>query len=267
MTTYERWIQKKVLITVRTYPTPAKKGIEVSCTAGITDDGQWIRLFPIPYRFLDHDKRFTKYQYIEASVAKSLSDTRPESYKVDVSSIKILPDAISSDNQWEARKNRIFPLKSKSLCSLQAERNLRKQPTLGFFKPKVITCFKIRPTNSKWSEGEIARLKQYPLFGNAPLTQLEKLPFDFFYEFYCDDPGCHGHILSCIDWEIGAAFLQWRKKYGNVWEQKFRETFETKMIIEYETYFFVGTMRTHPDAWIIIGLFYPPKQKLQAALF
>jgi hypothetical protein len=41
MTIYERWIKKRVLITVRTYPTPAKKGIEVSCTAGITDDGKW----------------------------------------------------------------------------------------------------------------------------------------------------------------------------------------------------------------------------------
>jgi len=57
MTAYEQ-SPKKVLITVRTYPTPARKGVEVSCTAGITDDGKWIRLFPIPYRFLDWDKRF-----------------------------------------------------------------------------------------------------------------------------------------------------------------------------------------------------------------
>ena len=50
--------QKRVLITVRTYPTPAKKGVEVSCTAGVTEEGKWIRLFPIPYRFMDPECSF-----------------------------------------------------------------------------------------------------------------------------------------------------------------------------------------------------------------
>jgi hypothetical protein len=72
------WIKKRVLITVRTYPVPAKKGIEVSCTAGITDDGKWIRLFPIPYRFLDEDKRFSKYQWIDVDVTKAKDDPRPD---------------------------------------------------------------------------------------------------------------------------------------------------------------------------------------------
>jgi len=55
------WQPKRVLILVRTYPTPAHKGIEVSCTAGVTDDGQWIRLFPIPYRYMAVETRFHKY--------------------------------------------------------------------------------------------------------------------------------------------------------------------------------------------------------------
>ena len=37
MGTYEKWIKKQVLITVRTYPTPSKTVIEASCTAGICD--------------------------------------------------------------------------------------------------------------------------------------------------------------------------------------------------------------------------------------
>ncbi len=51
------WERKKVLITVRTYPSPAQKTIEASCTAGITEDGQWIRLFPIPWRLLADGQR------------------------------------------------------------------------------------------------------------------------------------------------------------------------------------------------------------------
>ncbi len=214
MTTYERPIKKKVLVTVRTYPTPAKKGVEVSCTAGITDDSKWIRLFPIPYRFLDWDKRFRKYQYIEANVTKSESDVRPESFKIDIGSIKILPESVPSTDKWKARKSIIFPLKSRSLCFLQNERNLNKEPTLGFFKPKVVSSFKIKPARSYWNEEELARFKQYSLFDNAPATQLEKLPFDFFYEFICDEPGCNGHLLSCTDWEMGASYWSWKDKYG-----------------------------------------------------
>jgi len=43
------------------------------------------------------------------------------------------------------------------------------------------------------------------------------------------------------------------------WERKFRDRFETEMILENDTHFFVGTIHTHPSEWIIIGLFYPPK--------
>ena len=259
MTSYQRWTKKRVLITVRTYPVPTKKSIEVSCTAGITDDGKWIRLFPIPYRFLDSDKRFRKYQYIEANIAKAESDPRPESHNLDIDSIEILPGAIPPDNKWKARKDEIFPLKARSLCSLQYERDLNKEPTLGFFKPKVISGLRMEKTSGKWSEEEVARLRQYPLFGNAPQIELEKIPFIFSYAFSCDDPNCCTHILSCTDWEMGAAYRAWRVKYGASWERKFRDRFETEMILEKDTHFFVGTMRTHPDAWIIVGLFYPPK--------
>ena len=66
---------RRALIVVRTYPTPAQQGIEVSCTAAITPAGDWMRLFPVPYRFLDPDKRFRKYQWVKVRVSKA-SDHR-----------------------------------------------------------------------------------------------------------------------------------------------------------------------------------------------
>ena len=252
-----KWIKRRVLITARTYPVPSKKSIEVSCTAGITDEGKWIRLFPIPYRFLDHDKRFTKYQYIEASVAKATSDPRSESYNIDIDSIRILTPPLTTDNNWAERKTLIFPLQTKSLCYLQQQRDLNKEPTLGFFKPKTINEFIIERTSDTWEKEDYERLAQYSLFRNVPITQLEKIPYTFSYRFHCDEPGCPGHSLMCTDWEMGAAFRSWKSKYPNNWEQKFRDRFETEMILGRDTHFFVGTIHVHPDAWIIIGLFYP----------
>lgn len=259
MTTYPGWTKKTVLITARTYPVPSRKSVEVSCTAGITDDGKWIRLFPVPYRFLDQDKRFRKYQHIEANVIKAQSDTRLESYKIDIDSIKILSEPIPTDNKWEDRKAKILPLKSPSLCFLQAERDRTKEPTLGFFKPRTITGFRIEPTSSQWTESELASLRQYTLFGETLYYNLEKLPYEFSYEFKCHHPSCTTHKLKCIDWELGASYWSWRRQYGSNWERKFRDTYEDKMILGRDTHFFVGTVHLHPDAWVIIGLFYPPK--------
>src|SRR5436305_10351583 len=103
------WAEKRVLITVRTYPVPAQKGIEVSCTGGITDDGKWIRLFPVPYRFLADDKRFTKYQWITVSATKPTTDTRPESFTPNLDTLKI-GDRLSTADNWRTRREIVGPL-------------------------------------------------------------------------------------------------------------------------------------------------------------
>jgi hypothetical protein len=55
------WSTKRLLIVVKTYPVPAHKGVEVSCTAGVTREGDWIRLYPVPFRFLQQDQQFSRY--------------------------------------------------------------------------------------------------------------------------------------------------------------------------------------------------------------
>jgi hypothetical protein len=67
--------------------------------------------------------------------------------------------------------------------------------------------------------------------------------------------------MMCTDWEMGQAYREWRRKYGDAeWEAKFRQKFETEMIEKNDTHFFVGTVHKNPASWIIVGLFYPPKQ-------
>jgi hypothetical protein len=256
---------KRALIVVRTYPSPAKQGVEVSCTAAITDKGEWLRLFPVPYRFLEHDQRFRKYQWVEVGVTKA-KDARPESYKLDRNSIKILTEPLPTANEWQARKDVISPLMSRSVCELQRERNEHGHPTLGIFRPKVIERLVIKPESLTWSVAQLSILRQGHLWQKKPAVELEKVPYSFRYEFHCDDDSCKGHKMICTDWEIGEAWRRWSKEYGKDWEEKFRLRFETEMIEKYDTHFYVGTVHKHPDAWIIVGLFYPPKPK-DAGLF
>jgi len=255
-----QWIRKKVLVTVRTYPTPAWKGVEVSCTAGVTEDFRWIRLFPVPYRFLSFDKRFRKYQWVELEAKKS-SDHRPESYEINIDSIKILSDPLPTDSNWKARKDILFPLKAQSLCSLKAQRDAIGAPTLGFFKPRTITGFQIEEADAEWTPEQRARLQQSSFFDTKPREELEKIPWTFSYTFTCDEPSCAGHKLMCTDWEIGESYRKWSKTYGRQWDRYLKDKYETEMILAKDTHFFVGTLHEHPGTWIIVGLFYPSRER------
>ena len=59
----------KVLITVMTYPYPSREYRETVCTAGITEAGQWVRLYPIDYRYRPEHQKFRKWQWIEVALA------------------------------------------------------------------------------------------------------------------------------------------------------------------------------------------------------
>jgi hypothetical protein len=256
--------KRKILITVKTYPLPSKKTIEASCTAGITDEGKWIRLFPLPFRQLESSKQFKKYQWIEANIIKA-SDPRTENYKIDFNSITLIGAPIPTSNNWKLRKEKVLPLAKSSLCYLQNSWN-ETGATLGIFKPRCINELIIEPEEiPDWTEDELATLNQQSMFDNKFVTPLEKIPYKFKYRFYCHDTSCLGHTLSITDWEAGQAYRNFRELYKENWETQFRKKFEYDMTYNRDIYLYVGTMRAHPNIWIIIGLFYPKKEELTHA--
>ncbi|MPZ51035.1 MAG: hypothetical protein GEU75_17330 [Dehalococcoidia bacterium] len=255
---FDRWETKRALIVVKTYPTPAWKGGEVVCTAAITEEGQWLRLFPIPYRLLGTESQFEKYQWIEAKVTKASSDARPESYNVDMDSIKLLQPRLTTAMNWQSRKAIVIPLLAPSMCWLREQNIANNRPTLGLVKPSVIKRLRIEPTKADWSPAEMARLNQLRLIDSTHV-QLEKVPYTFFYDFDCSTPDCPGHKMSCTDWEMTQAFRSWTEKYGDGWEVQFRNRFDSEMREKFDTHFYVGTVHGNPHNWVIVGLFYPPK--------
>ena len=249
-------MQLKVLIVAKTYPQPAWRGIEVSCTQGVTEQGDWIRLFPVPFRLLQGPQQFKRYQWIGVDTTKA-KDPRPESYHIDPDSIRILSDPISTRNKWEARKALLYPLLSPSIEDLEKARKA-SGTSLGFIRPRMIERLVIQPVDPDWTSEQKARLAQQDMFYQKPSRPLEKIPVNFKYCFHCADLTCNGHTMKVNDWEICQAYRSWKQKYGSGWE-KFRLRFETEMIEEKDTCFFVGTLSRHPHRWTITGLFYPPK--------
>jgi len=99
----------KMLITVKTYPLSSNKYEELVCTAGVLEDGRWIRIYPIPFRSLPQEKKFEKYEWIQVDLVRNTSDFRPESYKPksDASHIQIL-GKIGTEHEWAERKKYIL---------------------------------------------------------------------------------------------------------------------------------------------------------------
>lgn len=102
------YVERSVLITVRAYPTLSGKYAELVCTAGFREDGSWIRIYPLPFRSLEDEKRFKKYQWIEIDLEKNPKDQRPESYRPGgIENIQPLKTT-DTKNAWEKRRELIL---------------------------------------------------------------------------------------------------------------------------------------------------------------
>jgi len=49
--------KKKIYVVAKTYPTMSDKYSHLVCTAGILEDGSWIRLYPVPFLKLNETQR------------------------------------------------------------------------------------------------------------------------------------------------------------------------------------------------------------------
>jgi hypothetical protein len=250
---------KQVLIAVKAYPNPSKKYGETVCCAGIDlQTGSWIRLYPIPFRDLDSSQKFKKYTIIKVRCWKARDDTRAESYKVDSDSIEVVR-WLDSGRKWHERAKIVLPTLRPSFCDIS--RSADHGPSLGMFRPREVDFSWKRSSCASEAEREAcyAQLSFFDKQKNA----IEAIPFDFYYQFKCAGvEGCAGHKLSIIDWEIGEAYRDWRRKYGSerLLLEKIAEKWLSQMCAEKnDVCFYVGNMHRFRDHFMVLGVFWPKK--------
>jgi len=272
---------RKVFITVKTYPTLSKKYDELVCTAGILDDGSWGRIYPLPFRKLDYENRYRKYQWLEAPLVKNEGDPRPESYKIaNIDQVKLLGEAIGTKQGWAERKDIIFnnnPVYS-DLDNLIKKAN-NNELSIAVFKPSAIQDLVIEQTDRQWSQENLAILeaksKQLSLFQTPEEVKREfmvvdKLPYKFSYKFRdCND---RESTLMIEDWEIGMLYWNCLEQAGGN-ESNALKLVKKKYIDEFskkDIFLFLGTTRQFhgwaKNPFVIIGVFYPPVNN-QLSLF
>jgi hypothetical protein len=259
----------KILILCKTYPSPSEKYTETSCVAGLEENGNLIRLFPVPFRLIRDDVQFKKWQWISAQIYRAKDDRRPESHKIYVDTIKLLGDPLPTSKAWQARREALSDIPIfDDFAALEAAREL-KGPTLGIVRPRQIVSLEITPTTSAdWTDAELKKLvksqQQAGLFDDSDaksLSTLRKLPFSFHYRYQCDADGIiteYRHKIA--DWEAGALFWNCRQRYRDAWEKPFREKLENQLPST-DLMFLMGTIHRFPGQWLIVSLIYPPRNK------
>lgn len=256
----------KLLITVKTYPIPSAKYGELVCTAGVTEDRRFIRLYPVNFRDQPFSKQYQKYQWIEVEAERHTGrDSRKESYRPDCDTLVTLGEPIATHRgDWSERGKFVLPLRSPSLESLRDQREADKT-SLGIFRPKIVHDLVVEPTEREWKQSFLQELRQARLWDDRSVSREppRKVPYKFKYFFVCDDPRCTGHRMMNEDWELGA--LYWRLIDAGATEleavQKVREKFLDELCgPDRDTHFFVGTILSHPKNWVVIGVYWPKRQ-------
>jgi hypothetical protein len=274
-------IRKKVLLTVITYPLPSRSYDELVCTAGILENGTWIRIYPVPLSFLMGQKKdgklqSYKYTWIELDLRRRTDDFRPESHSpvnYDFRDL-VIHQRVDTKGNWAVRKDYCLKDVYTNLEKLIDSSKAPYNKSLATFKPAVIERLEIEKDEREWKNEWHELRKQGDLFSQdkPPETLIPKLPYKFYYRFN-DDSGKSSRLMI-EDWEIGQ--LYWnclRAADGNESKalEKVKQRYEDEFINQKEIHFFLGTtrqwhLRRSKNPFVIIGVFYP-KSEQQMKLF
>ncbi len=269
--------RKKVLLTVTTYPLPSRSYDELVCTAGLLEDGSWIRIYPVPLSFLMNMSRsgemdVRKYTWIELDLERHQKDFRPESHSPPTrtfESMKVLWH-LGPDANWAARKEVCLKKMYTNLTKLIADSQEPTNVSLATFKPARIIGFDVEEDTRDWKPVWQELRQQLDLFAEGaqeePKQMIPKLPYKFFYRFV-DEEGRESRMMI-EDWEIGQ--LYWnclRRANGDeqVALEKVREKYEHTFLTKHDIHLFLGTTQKFhamraPNPFVIIGVFYPKRE-------
>jgi hypothetical protein len=238
-----------------------------------------MRIYPVPFRLLEYQNRYRKFDWIESSFSKNTSDQRPESFRPnDPGSIRIIGE-MGTDDQWRERRKLVLGkarVHDRLGDLIEAAHN--NTLSLAVFKPAKILDFISEETDRDWDPEKVEEMRskgdQGELFGSQnwkdTLKLIPKLPYKFSYRF-TDEEG-RPSTLQVLDWETGQLFWNCLKNAEGdegIALQKVRQKyFDT--FIKTNLHFFLGTTLTYhrwaPNPWVIIGVF-PAPYVLQEILF
>ncbi len=201
----------RILVTVKTYPELSKTYGETVCTAGLREDGTWVRLYPVPFRRLDEGEQYRLYDWITCPLTKHSGDERPESYRPTGEIERI--DHVGTSDNWRERRELLLgrPRIHRSLDEIihAAKNNVM---SLAVFKPAQVIDFGWEATDRKWDPAKLDAVRgitaQPDLFDDQSWCRtfqiVDKVPYNFHYRI--EDADGRKSRMRILEWQLGALY-------------------------------------------------------------
>ena len=266
-------LKHRVLITVKTYPTLSRRHGETVCTAGVREDGSWVRIYPVPFRRLSETEQYSKYDWVECKLIKSKGDLRPESYgPADVGELTPAGHVDTAD-KWRERRKLLLktaPVATRLKPLIAAAKS--NTVSLAVFKPNKVVNLVVEKEERDWDPAKVtemrAKSKQVELFSDERWREtfkiIPKLPYSFSHQF--EDADGKESTLQILDWEIGALFWKCLRQ-SNCREDMALNKVRSKYLTQFpktDLHFFLGTTQQFhqiaPNPWVIVGVFPIPHE-------
>lgn len=253
----------RVVITVKAAPTPSATYGETVCVAGISADlarPGWLRLYPINFRYLQQDVRFSKYDIVSVEATPASQDQRAESFRPHMSSLVVERHL----KPWRPRRQWIDPYIEDSMCALNgAARANPHSKSLALVRPVDVRGFKIEP-HPGWTPDEKRRIDAYvsqlDLFDDDDRAPLEAPRFRGSYQWRCGELTCRGHEQGVLDWEFVALQRHLRGRTDSEAIAALRTRFLDELCASHrDVAFFVGNQAKRAHVFSVLGVYYPKK--------
>lgn len=244
----------ELLVNCKTYPAVSKKYVETVCTGGVQASGEFVRLYPVPFRLLDSEERYERWEIIRVRVYRDTKDTRPESWHLmpgtPIERVKTLKTA---KKRWEWMRETIHS------SSQEME---SKGVTNGCVQIEPIELYwKADP--KEWTAVQRQVIEQRDLYASEEQMSViaERVPYEFRlkYREIGNPTEFDNKVLS---WSYYQGFLRERNRVGS--DKEAMETIANKIrksIFDPDRCVF-AILGTHSrfGHWMISGLYYVPRK-------
>lgn len=252
----------RVLILVKASPQPSKQYGDTVCVAGVALDGplRWVRLYPVPFRYLEGAKRFKKYDVVTVTVRNAGADKRPESLKINADGLGVETHL----SGWERRSRWVEPMVDVTMCEVQAavRRDINSQ-SLAAVRPAAVHDLELTP-HGGWTADQLKKFEAYAnqgdLFRETPPTLLDAPRFKARLHYTCAETGCQTHTQTVIDWELTALQHRERRLSDADLKAMIRKLFFDQMYSERKRpVLFVGNQENpaRRASFTVLGSYYP----------
>lgn len=233
----------RVIVLVKALPQPSKTHGETVCCAGLTETGQWKRLFPIRFRHLKGASSFKRWDWVKFRYSRPTHDIRPESCRVHEESL-VVDGKLPKANQASFLNPIILPSINVAISKNQSLALIRPKKTRFIYKAK--SPQELNEEREAFAEAA----KQTSLLDNE-LASLEPSPYEFRFKFEDDVR----HDFQNGDWEAHAMFYNGRRR--GMSEREVLEWMDHTFNVAYPQegmLFAAGNQAKRPQVWQLLGV-------------